>query len=293
MITVGITTYNEEKSIGKVIDLWLKQSYPEDYEIIVVAGGEDKTKNIVSNYAKKYRRVKAILEKESKGKPAALNKLFNKAKGRIIILTDGDVFPGKNVVKPLIRHFEDKYIGAVSGRPVPLNKKDNMFGWWQWFLCDIADKKRREAKRKGVFYFASGYLYAIRAGLVKKIRADALSDDGVVSHLIKEKGYKIGYAPEASIYVKYPQNFKDWIKQKKRTIAGFHQINEWFPGEQSRSFFKESSGFFSGLRYCKKPKEFLYFFALCFARLYVWISSFFEVRRKDIREIWKPVRSTK
>lgn len=299
MITVGIVGYNEEKTFGAVLDKWISQNWPEDYGIIAEVGGTDNTQKIAADYANKYPKVKALIEKKSKGKPNALNQIFKRARGRILILTDGDVFPDKDAVKYILERFNDEKIGAVSGRPVPLNSRKTMFGFWQHLLCDVTNSKRLQAAQKEKFHFASGYLYAIRAEAIKKIKnvpEDALADDAYISHAIDAAGYKIGYAPKAFVYVQYPTNFKDWVKQKRRTIAGSQQISMWFPkASEKRSFGKEAGGFFSALRYCGSAKELAWFFALCFARVYVWLLGFIDLRikKKGFKEIWKRVESAR
>ena len=62
----------------------------------------------------------------------------------------------------------------------------------------------------------------------EKIPEDALADDGVMSYMIWQKGYKIGYADKALVYVKYPTTFKDWMLQKKRSTGGYTQIKQYF-----------------------------------------------------------------
>jgi cellulose synthase/poly-beta-1,6-N-acetylglucosamine synthase-like glycosyltransferase len=57
----------------------------------------------------------------------------------------------------------------------------------------------------------------------EKISEDALADDGVMSHMVWQRGYKIGYADKSLVYVKYPATFKDWMLQKKEAQAVIHK----------------------------------------------------------------------
>lgn len=290
MITVGIATWNEGNTIGKVLDILLDEDYGQSFEIIVVAGGNSIP--IVKKYSKRYRKVKFIEEKVKGGKPRALNIIFKKAKGDYIILTDGEVFSQKGFAKALLRGFVDKTVGAVSGNPKPTNSRNTMLGFWQHFLNNVADIKRKNTQGR---MLVSGYLYCIKKGIVKEVNPEALADDAVISYTILSKGYKIRYAPDAVVMVKYPTTISDWMTQKKRNLAGHYQTAKWFSTKEWRSFGSEASGFGLGLKFAKTPKELIWFFILVYYRLLAWFLAFWDlkVRNKGRKEIWTPVETTK
>ena len=91
---------------------------------------------------------------------------FKRAKGDIVILTDGDVFFEKNAVKELIKPFENSKVGGVSGRPVSQDKKDNKFGYWGHLLSDSADHRRKNTMKKeqGEDYYVSGKTFFPMSG---------------------------------------------------------------------------------------------------------------------------------
>ena len=294
MISIIITAYKEPRTIGRAIEQVLKNKIKEDYELIVMAPDEE-TLTEARKYMAKNKRIK-IVKDEGKGKPAALNLIFGKAKGDILILTDGDVHMSDKAIPFLLSKFKDLDIGAVTGRPISLNSKEKMLGYWSHLLSDMAHIVRTKSIKQGKMIVCSGYLYAIRAGLIKGIPEEALSDDAVISHLIFDKGYKILYTPEAEVYIKYPDNFSDWIKQKKRSAGGFNQLGSMAKSkERMRSFTKESSGIFEVLKYPKSLKEFFYTISLIFARIYLWALIFIDIniRKKEFKKIWVRVESTK
>ena len=138
-----------------------------------------------------------------------------------------------------------------------MNDADTMFGFWSHLLTDAgAHSVRLERSDKGKFIACTGYLYAIR-NVVNKIPEDALADDAVISHIIWDKGYKIKYAPNALVYVRYPTNFKDWMLQKKRSAGGYRQIKQYFGhGPKMRSFGREVIfGWYKALAYPKTVRE--------------------------------------
>jgi len=294
MITIVITGYKEPRTIGKAIESILKNKIPEDYELIVIAPDKE-TLSAAKKYATKNKKIK-LIQDEGKGKPAALNIIFKKAKGRIILMTDADVYISKNAILPIIRQFDDKKVGAVTGRPISLDSKKTMLGFWSHLLTDTADKIRKREVKKEKMIVCSGYLYAIRKGIINIIPEEALSEDAVISHLIYDKGYKIVYSPEAEVYIKYPSNFSDWIKQKKRSAGGYNQLSYMVMGkERMRSFSKESAGILEVLSYPKNFRELIYTKLLILARIYLWFLIFWDIniKKKELKKIWVRIESTK
>lgn len=291
MISIIITAFKEEKTIARAIEAILNQKISEKYEIIVVAP-DDATLNV----AKKFKKVK-ILKDSGKGKPIALNLAFKKAKGRILVLTDGDVFLGKDAINFITGPFKDKKVGIVSGRPVPTNSRKNKFGYWAHLLTEAgAHQERLKRRKKGKFIVCSGYLYAFRSGLLHKIPKEALSEDAGTSHFIYKKGYETIYAPKAKVYVKYPTNFRDWILQKRRSAGGYSQLKRQFKKiKRMRSFFREASKIFRIFSYPKNLKEFFWTIELIFARLYLWIIIYRDVKIKKtkLKKLWRRAASTK
>lgn len=291
MLSIILTAYKEPKTIGKAIESFTDQGI-KDYELLALCPDRE-TADVIKRYAKKDKRIKYIKD-PGKGKPTALNIAFKKAKGSILVLSDGDVFVSKGSVNLLLKHFKGKKIGAVTGRPVSISARGNMLGYWSHLLTDAAHKTRSERKCK--FIDCSGYLYAIR-NIIKDIPKGSLSDDAVISHLIWKHGYKIDYEPRAEVYVKYPTTFSDWIKQKKRSAGGYNQLNRYFGKvERMRSFSREIIfGWYKAITYPKNIKEFFWTLILFIARLYLWLLIFIDIniRKEPFEKTWQRVESTK
>jgi cellulose synthase/poly-beta-1,6-N-acetylglucosamine synthase-like glycosyltransferase len=291
MISIIITSYKEEKTIGKSIEQILKNKMG-DYEILVVAPDE-KTLLVAKSYRNNNKNIRLIKD-PGKGKPAALNIAINQAKGEILILTDGDVFIGEQTLLGLIKPFENSRIGAVSGNPISLNSRKEKMGFWAYLLTNIANERRKRAISLKRRFFCSGYLFAIRKSLFPSLSEDLLSEDGFISHNIYKKGFIIGYSEASKVYIKYPITFKDWIIQKKRSAGGYNQIKKMINVE-IRSFKKESLGGFSMLKYVSNPREFIWLVELAIARIYLWLVIYREInlKKKTGQEMWQRVESTK
>lgn len=291
MISIIITAFKEAKTIGRAIESILKQK-PENYELLILAP-DDETLDAAGKYSGRKIR---IIKDSGKGKPSALNLALKKARGNILVLTDGDVYLGKDSIKLMLGKFKDKKVGIVSGHPISINSRSRMLGFWSHLLTDTADKIRKQRVKAGKMIVCSGYLYAFRKNLFSSVPENALSEDAVISHMIADKGYKSEYADKALVFVKYPASFRDWIIQKRRSAGGYNQLSYLVKGkERMRSFAKESSGIFQVLSYPKTIKEFFYTFFLILARICLWVLIFIDVdiKKKELKKLWLRVESTK
>jgi cellulose synthase/poly-beta-1,6-N-acetylglucosamine synthase-like glycosyltransferase len=209
MISLIITSF-KEPNLKFAIDAVLKNKIKEKHEIIIVAPDKE-AENLVKSY--KNKNIKYFKD-PGKGKSLALNQVFKIVKGKILILTDGDVYVSENAVSEILNLFKDPQIGCVTGRPIALNKKDTMLGYWANFLFDIGahEISRKKMLKKTGFIECSGYLFAFR-NIIKEIPLD-VAEDSIIPYYFLKKSYKIGYAEKALVYVKNPRNLKDLINKE-------------------------------------------------------------------------------
>jgi len=236
---------------------------------------------------------------------------FNDARGDIWILTDGDVYFGKNVISKLLKYFKDPKVGGVTGRPVSLGRKDSFMQFANHFYADVAHHKRMVTMKEDVsgmslkfvsrepgFFVLSGYISAIR-NVIKKMPHDCLADDAYISYTLHNMGYKLAYEPEAKVYVKYAQNLSDWYKQKLRSVGGYEQLWKYGvikPETKVRNFWKELEyALWFPSTYIKNLKEAFWAFLLYPTRLWLWIRIFYQqrIKKRSFEETWVRIESTK
>lgn len=295
MLSIVITSFKEPETIGRAIESFLKQDIKENYELIVCAPDKE-TLIEAKKYSIKNKKIK-LFKDPAKGKSYALNQLFKKIKGEIVILTDGDVYVSENSVNEILKEFKDKSIGCVTGKPVPVEGKETKYGFWANFLFDSAHKLRKKAKQEKAFIECSGYLWAFKSGVIDSFPLD-VAEDTIVPYFFWEKGYKIGYAENAKVYVKNVDNWGEWVSQKIRTSRAHETLGKYVDTKKTKrakSFFNESKGIFSLLSYPKNIREFFWAIELAFARLYIWIKVFIKVylKKEYHKDKWQRVESTK
>jgi len=300
-----ITAKDEPRTVANLITK-IENQMPKissNFEVLVVCPDE-KTKE--SAISRDTLQLVTWVKDKGKGKPAALSLAFDRSKGDILILTDGDVSLEEDSLDKLVRGFDfrdnprvvstDNDVGLITGRPVPINERDNLFGYWSHFLTHAAHQQRKLRTERGQYLDASGYLLAIKKELVPLMPEDISVDDAYISHQVWNQGKKVGYAPRAEVRVKFATNLADWVTQKKRTTSGFIQLKAMeITQEKMRGFFEEFKGLSLALTYPQNLKEYFWTILLLIARLYVWLAVFWErkVLKKPYSGNWKRIESTK
>lgn len=315
LISIIITSYQEEqtiyKAIGQIFSAEFKKIYP-NYQFITVIPDQptiDAAKKAVKDF--KIKNWQNIVD-PLRGKPFALNMALQKAKGEIILLTDGDAYFDDLASVKLLSHFTSNNIGGVTGRPVSQDPINNFFGYTSHLLSDAAHHKRMVSMTDNVagksikfiskvpgFFVLSGYILAMRK-LDYKLPNDCLIEDAYFSYFLQNLGLKLIYEPEAKVYVKYPQNLKDWYKQKLRSVGGYIQL--WKYGivnerTKVRNFWKELEYAWFPIKYAKNFKQLIWSLALYPLRLLLWMRIYWEqkILKKDLigTNGWERIESTK
>ena len=107
-LSVICPIYNEEKYIGQFLKSILQQDYPkDDLEILLVDGMSiDRTREIISDYSKKYSCLR-LVDNPQQTVPYAMNNGINNAKGEIIIRLDAHAEYPSNYFSVLVKKLEE------------------------------------------------------------------------------------------------------------------------------------------------------------------------------------------
>ena len=220
-ITVLCPAYNEEEKIEEKIKSFLNLDYPKDkIEMIVISDDStDKTNEIVERYTKE-NNIQLVIQKPRQGKQAAQNLIEPSLKSEIIISTDASSIFYKNSIKYLIRNFQNKKIGMVSGKMIlikDIEKESCESIYWKY--------ETWLRKLESIFYsniVASGCLFAIRRKLFTQIDIGS-PDDFERALKVVEKGFIVFFEEKALIKEYVTEYNQDEIKRKIRMIT-----QEWF-----------------------------------------------------------------
>lgn len=296
----------EAETVGQCLETLLT-GYQGEFEVLYSIPDQE-TVEALQNKARelgvenKLRRSPLSESGKPMGKPTELNTLMDMAKGDFWVYCDGDTWFAPGIIDKLLAGFTDSDIYAVSGRPVSGDPRDNMMGYFGHLLADAAHAKRMqelsaESKSKDRFFPVSGYVFASRRIDIRAPK-DCLAEDAYFSYALHNDGKRIGYAPEAIAYIRYPKNLKDYFKQKKRSAGGYTQLNSYGlvkPSENKRSLWKEAAWFMFPIKYAGNTKELYWSLMLFPIRLWLWVAIFWDqkVLKKDFAKTWVRVESTK
>lgn len=298
MIDIIITSYNEPKATLRAVNTFLKQKIKEKFRVTVVDPFQE-----VGNFLNKNikdKRFNFFLD-PGEGKAYALNMLFQElgssSKKDLFILTDGDVHVSENTLSEIIKSFKNPKIGCVTARPVTIDPKSNKYHYWSDIAFKGIDKFRKNLSKNQEFFECSGYLFAIRKGVIFDFPLET-SEDSIIPYLFWEKGYKISYLPKVEVYVKNPSNWEDYINQKIRNVKAHENLNQIVPKmPRTKSLFNEiKEGAFFAIKQPKNLKELLWVLQFYPARLYIYFKAFKELKNKgSYRDGWREteIESTK
>jgi cellulose synthase/poly-beta-1,6-N-acetylglucosamine synthase-like glycosyltransferase len=219
--SVGITAYNEEANIGRLLQRILdQQQYEiEITEIIVVASGcTDRTEEIVREYALKDGRIQLRVQERREGKTSAINVFLAHAREKICVLESGDTLPREDTIEKMVRMFRDPGVGMTGAQKVAVNTPDHIVGVLSHLRLKMEHQLCLEIPRLGE-------LIAFRK-VFDQIPPDVAMDEAFVEAFIIRRGMQVRYAPDAVVYNMGPETVGDFVKQRRRNYAGHLHLKD-------------------------------------------------------------------
>jgi cellulose synthase/poly-beta-1,6-N-acetylglucosamine synthase-like glycosyltransferase len=126
LVSVVVPFRNEEQRMRVLLAGLRAQDYPEKEFIFIDDRSEDGTRALLKAFAEKEARVSVITLEENPGpnhKQFALEKGLEKAKGKLILFTDGDCELGPGWIRAMVSRMGDSRTGAAIGpvfkKPLP------------------------------------------------------------------------------------------------------------------------------------------------------------------------------
>jgi len=191
-ISIVIPAYNEEQNLSWVIKDTLRQlpKYFKDFEIIIVDDGStDKTGKIADEFAKKFKTIKVIHQKNG-GYSKAMLTGIKAAQKEFVAYMPAD---GQFLISDMRHCFEvmknnDLVLGYRGGRPDYTTRRIIFSYIFLLLLLILFDIK----------YMDVGWVNIWRTKEVQKIKLSAIGGIFILTEILvrfKEKGLKIAEAP--------------------------------------------------------------------------------------------------
>jgi biofilm PGA synthesis N-glycosyltransferase PgaC len=219
--SVGITAYNEEANIGRLLQAILDQRLfeVEITQIIVVASGcTDRTVEIVREHTAKDPRIRLYVQEKREGKTSAINVFLQHAQENICVLESGDTLPREDTIEKMVRMFRDPAVGMTGAQKVAVNTPEHIVGVLSHLRLQMEHQLCLEIPRLGE-------LIAFRK-VFDRLPPDVAMDEAFVEALIIRRGMQVRYAPEAVVYNMGPQTVGDFVRQRRRNYAGHLYLQE-------------------------------------------------------------------
>jgi cellulose synthase/poly-beta-1,6-N-acetylglucosamine synthase-like glycosyltransferase len=229
-VSVLVAAWNEADMIREHIESFLQLRYPSK-ELILCAGGDDGTYEIVCQYAGE--RVVVLEQRPGEGKQRALQRCFERATGELVSLTDADcVLDDESFARTVAPLLGDSEC-VTTGMSRPLQgQQDSPFVIYQWCVDAYA------AGRHGKYVSGiKGTNCAIRREALEatgRFQIDApTGTDYHLSKRLLSAGYQIRYVPESINETEYSETFSSYVRRQSRWLRNLVVHGRRFnaPGE--------------------------------------------------------------
>lgn len=220
-ISIVVPTYNESKVIHLKLENLSKVEYPKDLKQVVLVDSQshDKTIDIVNKFAKCHPELNilVLIEREKKGKSAALNFALEHCLGDVIIISDADSFLPSDILKKALPFLADPKVGAISGPKILLNPEHSLVTKMEnAYLNSLNLIRLGESKIGSTLFFEGGFSAYKKDVLDSFDPYNTGSDDNGTVIRVLEKNARTICVPEAEFYTVFPISWREKMAVKIR-----------------------------------------------------------------------------
>lgn len=218
-ISIIISAYNEESSIGGKLRQVLDLRYPKDrMEVVVVSDAStDRTDEIVS--ACRDPRVRLLRMPVRGGKTRGQNEAVKTCSGEVLVFSDATTVYHPEALLYLACHYADPNVGAVSGRYQyfdPSGASPTGLGSVAFWNYENLIKKFQSDI--GTLTGCSGCIYSIRRSVYTPLPADACSDLAEPLCVVRS-GYRVAFEHRALAYEETTQSSSEEFRMRVRVAT--------------------------------------------------------------------------
>ena len=230
MISIIIPTYNRREEIKDLLISLKRQDCPSPFEIIIVDDGStDGTRELLQSIAKEWGEQLRFLSQDNRGVGPARNLGIRHAQGDILVFVDSDCIAPPQWLKNLTAVLSDPQVGAAGGSelaPPGDSLLMKCFSYLMTAFLTTGGLRGKTGKKLGKYYPRGGNM------AVRKQALDAVGgfinrtyggEDIVLNYKVKQAGFLLKYAENASIYhhrrSTISQHFRQIFQLGKARIA--------------------------------------------------------------------------
>lgn len=293
-VTIGISAYNEEQTIGALLDsieIQTGDDFVVEKIIVSLDGSTDGTKKVIKD--RNDELVTVIDNKTQKGKATRLNEIYRMNTSDILIILDADIYiSDQRLIEKLVTGFTNKNVAIVSSNNQPI-KPNTLIGkvWYaneqSWY------EVRKDVNNGDNLYNNSGCAVALSKDFAKSILmpTEAIADQQFVYLSAMKQNKQFVFKKNAIVYYHPPATIEDIKNQYARSLGEEEFLKKHFD-ESFNTYFDipnnlRIKGFINAL--IKDP-----FFTIA-SRVLIQILNRIKLEQdvNNKKGLWKRTNSTK
>jgi glycosyltransferase involved in cell wall biosynthesis len=222
-VSIVVPAHNEAANIARLLTALLKQEtrVARIVEIVVVASGcTDDTAEVAREFGRGRPGVHVHVQERREGKVAAINAYLKIRDPRadVVVISSADLDLHEDVVEKMVLSLRDHPdVGMVGGRPVPNNDGSTLVGRMVGLLWELHHRVSLEVPKMGE-------IVAFRASLVEYVSELSVVDEASIEDIVRAKGYKLGYVPDAVVTNHGPETLPEYFEQRRRVARGHYWL---------------------------------------------------------------------
>lgn len=230
-VTIGVCAHNEEAKISAALESILLQEPGSRFsmeEVIVVASGcTDRTEEIVNEWSRRDRRVTLVQEPERRGKARALNSIFLRAQGDIVVSVNADARLTPGALPRLLALFDaDPQLQLACGAPVPSDAADGLSRLVATLLWGLHNRTLATLSARGMPSHCCDEFLAFRRGFIESLPERLVNDGAYLGALAAIRGTPSCFCEAAQVIIDPPQTLHGLLLQRQRILDGHRQVRE-------------------------------------------------------------------
>ncbi len=225
--TVGICATGHPPTLKPLLETVLSSEMPGfvlSKVVLVASDCSGDTLRAARSIAARDPRLRLIEHEKRTGKADAINEIFRQIEGEFLVYVNADAMIGANSIPALLQSIEeDRRTGFVSGRPV-FSKPRGIVAEVldvMWTSFDFLSSDPNQSKQSN---HGTDELMAIRSELLEELPFGVVNDGAYIAGRIREKGFRIGFQPDAVVQIDVPRRMVDLIRQRRRILFGHIQV---------------------------------------------------------------------
>jgi len=222
-VSIVVPAHNESANIRRLLTALLEQQtrVARIVEIVVVASGcTDDTAEVAREFGRGRPGLHVHVQERREGKVAAINAYLKMRDPRaeVTVVCSADLDLARDVIEKMVVALRDSPdVGMVGGRPVPDNDPDRLVGRMVGLLWELHHRVSLEVPKMGE-------IVAFRAHLVEYVSELSVVDEASIEDIVRAKGYKLGYVPDAIVTNHGPETLGEYFEQRRRIARGHYWL---------------------------------------------------------------------